>query len=177
MLRIASSPAGVSPVVEAEATASQNWPPPLCEACMAALLGEGEWKQAQHYFERLERAEREGNAAAAEEPLSPEVPVLAGDVERESLRQPTDVPELLRAIERLLTFLASAAGYTQSNVWQSARFLATVGPLDHLPEDIFSILSDMAGPMREAVRNPGYAQQVGATPDLLLARTRAQLGQ
>jgi|SRR5882762_1542465 len=111
------------------------------------------------------------------EPVSPELGPLLLAVYDELAKRSTALRPLKIAIERLLTFLSSAAGRTNANCWAADLFFALGegwGDVDweHVPEALGDILGDMGSALHDTVQTPEMAENFECTPEQLLTRLR-----
>jgi hypothetical protein len=92
--------------------------------------------------------------------------------------KPTDTAAIKKALDALLTFLASPAGRTDANCVAVDHFFCHPeygwdSGWDRLPESLVEILSDMAGALHDTIKAPEIAANFESTPEQLLRRLRA----
>ena len=108
------------------------------------------------------------------EGISAELELLARDLFDALTASPLHLPKLRQALERLLEFLASPAGRTDSNCTAIDHFLCLGNfAWPDLPEAVHDILSDMAGALHDTISSPAIAANFESTPEQLLARLRS----
>ncbi len=92
--------------------------------------------------------------------------------------KPTDIAAIKKALDALLTFLASPAGRTDANCVAVDSFFCHPeygwdSGWDHLPEPLVEILADMGGALHDTITAPGVAANFESIPEQLLRRLRA----
>ena len=111
------------------------------------------------------------------EAVSPELRPLLEAVYNEIARRPANLNGLWESLDRLLVYLASPMGRTNSNCWAANNFfLLCEGwetDWDHLPNSFGDILGDMAKALHDTVEAPEIARNFESTPEQLLERLRA----
>ena len=126
----------------------------------------------------FEIAWRRCSGARDGEQVSAGVEPLVRQVYAEVVRRPTHLPNLKRALERLLVFLSSPEGRTNANCSAVDLFftLDDAWPSElweHLPEPFTDVLSDLGGALHDTVKAPHVAENFSSLPEQLLARVRA----
>jgi len=106
--------------------------------------------------------------------VSPELEPLARQLYEALLAEPLDPVAVREALERLLDFLASKAGRTDSNCTAFDSWLS-LGEFEwpDLPGPVQDILGDMAGALHDTVSAPEIAANFECTPEQLLVRLRS----
>jgi len=119
------------------------------------------------------RAPKRGTASAELKPL-------ARRLYAETLRRPVDRAVLRGIIETILTFLAGPSGNTHANCYAMSVFLDVddhwEGNWQDVPDDLFQILARMSAEMYQAVDDPEWTSNYGATPEQLLIKLRGVAG-
>ena len=112
-----------------------------------------------------------------EEPVSQGLRPLLQAVYSNCLAQPTNVVELKKSLNDLLTFLAGE-GRTNANCWAVDLFFALSLGWDRdwadqdLPEDFHDLLALMGEALHDTVQAPDIARNFGCLPEQLLERLR-----
>ena len=92
-------------------------------------------------------------------------------------RRPADLVSLRRALEQLLSYLASADGRTDANCSVTDYFFSAAeqGRLDwrHLPGEWQALLGSLGGTLHDTVHAASIARTFETLPEQLLARLRA----
>jgi hypothetical protein len=114
--------------------------------------------------------------AYGSERVSPELALLLRAVYAEVVRSDSDLGELHRALETLLSFLASAGGRTHANCVATDSFFMLNDlwerDWEHLPEPYRDLLGLLGDALHDTVAAPEIAENFDNTPEQLLAQLR-----
>ncbi|MBX6333424.1 MAG: hypothetical protein IRY91_16370 [Gemmatimonadaceae bacterium] len=144
----------------------------LCAECMVVLR-----RQPATRLEWLESAydaDRAAELAAQAGTVAPALGPLIATVLRVGVQEPLNIVALRHALIVLLEFLASPAGRTHANCRRAAQALSQRSGWAHVPLPLGDLMRTMGGPMRGTVWDAELTAQLGATPEQLLARLRAE---
>jgi hypothetical protein len=112
----------------------------------------------------------------ASERVSAELAPLVSAVYAEVVRTDTDVQALHKALDGLLTYLASSAGRTHANCVATDSFFMNTDrwerDWEHVPESYQDLLGLLGDALHDTIASPEIADNFDNTPEQLLSQLR-----